>query len=470
MVNKEKFLRKLYEILATLRYNSERTEVIEEILKNFLISPDIDLDIKKEATIIFNKKKKGFESKNNKNFDIEIKKELFKQKCILLSNTPHEFIPEYIYEKFSPFNKYFEKQYHFDMNSLWIFAFKLMEYLEFKKYSLNFWDEMYKFKSKEEYADMSFISIPSEEYIKNWKNIITFSVSEIKKIIPLCKHDIDRVIDTICININTLKDKKEFDLHLKPLLRIDDILILLAPHYITRSLPSLYELLFKKITEYNENKGKSFEKLAQKTIKQLPFKLLAYNVEYRNGETDAVLKFINSAWFVEITSHPPSEKALRGDWNAISSDLTKTIKKCIKQGERCLNNIDKEPLKTFSKNVKIKGTIVVLDGVYPQLNVNTAFTFHKEKFPIYIINWFDLRLLISQPEINLFEEFLLWRTTNKPMPVICFDEKDYWAFYFDNYRKNKRMRKAFKTMQRKQIRNFYISYRFNNKEYLKNLV
>jgi len=474
MDNKDKFLLKLYEILATLEYNSERTEILEEILKKFLITRDTNINIKKESEEIFNE---IFFKRidKSKNFDIEIKKGLFKQKSMLLSNIPTEYVLEYLIGKFSPFAKLFEKRYDLNFDSIWLFAFKLTEYLEFKKYFSEFKDEIYRFKSKDEYANPKFVSLPSKDYTQKWRNVVTFSIDEIKRIFPICGHDTDKCIEILSFSIKDINDTKEFNFHLKPFLKIDnDTLILLTPYYLIRALPTIYEFLFKRIKKYTTNKGKSFERLVQNTIKQLHFRLLAYNIEYQDGdktrETDAVIRFDNSVWFVEATSHPLSERALNGDWKAIEDDLKKTIKKCITQGENCLNNLDKEPLKTFSENIKVRGIMVVLDGIYPQLNVNTLFTFHNKPYPVYIINWFDLRLLLEQPEIDLFEKFLLWRTVNKPMPVICFDEKDYWAFYFDRYLKDKKIRDGFEIMQKNEDNLFYISYRFNNKDYLKNLV
>jgi hypothetical protein len=55
------------------------------------------------------------------------------------------------------------------------------------------------------------------------------------------------------------------------------------------------------------------------------------------------------------------------------------------------------------------------------------------------------------------------------MPVVSFDEKDYWAFYFDHYEQDNEMKKSFETMKEKYLRCFYISYRFNKKDYLEKL-
>jgi len=71
----------------------------------------------------------------------------------------------------------------------------------------------------------------------------------------------------------------------------------------------------------------------------------------------------------------------------------------------------------MSKNV-VNATSKENPGVYPNLDLNPFLDYFDEKdVPIYIINWFDLRTLLDQPEIDRAEEFLLWRT-KKPMPII----------------------------------------------------
>jgi hypothetical protein len=57
----------------------------------------------------------------------------------------------------------------------------------------------------------------------------------------------------------------------------------------------------------------------------------------------------------------------------------------------------------------------------------------------------------------------------QPMPVICFDEKHCWAYYFDNYARNEELRRTFPTMQERHISLFYISRCFNSKEYLEKI-
>ncbi|MEM3368496.1 MAG: hypothetical protein QW193_01195 [Nitrososphaerales archaeon] len=471
----ETFYTKLYEILATRQYNSERTELLEDVLRYFLIKKDLALDIPTKTREIFDEKRNSLKATQNvQNKEKFLKSEWFKQGCLLLSNIPHRYVPEYITEKFTPFATKFKDKFDLNMDSLWLFSFKTMEYVQFKKYMTGFKDGVYKFKSKDEYADLGFVAIPSDSYVEKWKNIVTLSISELERVLSgfMSTYETRKILALLSMNLENLdKDSEFIKFPLKPILKInEDTLILLTPEYTIRALPLNYERIFKEIKEYRESKGISFEALAQNTLKKLPFRSLTFNVKYGNGyEVDAIVEFQKSIWFVEVTSHPPSDKSLEGNLNSIEKDLKNSIIKCINQGKRCFDYNNELPLLYFFKKAKTKGILVVVDGVYPQLNLNTFISFFEEKLPVYIINWFDLRTLIDEPELQQFEDFLLWRT-QQPMPVISFDEKDYWAFYFDRYVQNEKVRTAFEIMQKKQIRNFYISYRFNNKEYLENLV
>ena len=473
-----KFYSKLYEILATYHYNTERVELMEEVLKYFLTTRDCNLSIPSKAREIYNNKvvssMKLRAIKKVDSFGDFLKSEWFKQKCVLLHNIPKEFVPEYITMKFRPFSKIFEEKFGLNISSLWLFSFKLSEYLQFKKYMINFKDETYKFKSKEEYADLGFVAVPSTSYVEKWKNIVTLSIPELKRIFSgiLSHFELEKVLEMFSMHLKDIhKDDVHINFSLKPLLRIDEnTLVVLNAEYLTRALPIKYEKMLKDIKEYREAKGKSFEILAQDTLKMLPFKSLTFNVKYGDSsEVDAILEFENSLWFVEITSHSLSDRALEGDLIAIKKDLKKSIIKCIKQGKRCFEFCSTQPLSYYFAKGKINGVMIIVDGIYPQLNLNTYIDFFTEKIPIYVINWFDLRTLIDQPELSSFEDFLLWRV-QQPMPIISFDEKDYWAFYFDHYTRDEEMKKTFKAMQEKNLRIFYISYRFNNKEYLEKLI
>lgn len=79
--------------------------------------------------------------------------------------------------------------------------------------------------------------------------------------------------------------------------------------------------------------------------------------------------------------------------------------------------------------------------------------------------------LIQEDEIDHFDEFLRWRTRHSGnFPIWGYSEREYWAFYFDNYRNNDKWKEALETAVDKDIVTVYISERFNDKSHLQKLV
>jgi hypothetical protein len=374
--------------------------------------------------------------------------------------------------KFSSFNEEFLEKYKFDFHLLWLFAFKLNEYISFKKISTGFSDQIYAFRSKREYADLGFVKIPHSVFIEHWKNLITINKDELGRIFfgALSSQDISKVLQILSIDIENIpKESENIHFPSKPILKAGNEIIVLAPRYLCRALPQNYERLFKQCKGYLNSKGKAFEKIVQDIIRQTMARLIVFNAKYgkkNEFEADAIVGFEKSLWFIEASSHPPSSESLRGDLYHIRNDLNRTLKKCVAQGKRALRNLENISLPNPFKGLEHKGIIIVADGVYPNLNLDSFINLSEnENIPIYMINYFDLRTLLAQPELQAFEEFLLWRT-QRPMPVICLDEKDYWGYYFDRYLVLQDIRDTFRTMQEKQIKMVYISYRFNRKDYL----
>ena len=91
-----------------------------------------------------------------------------------------------------------------------------------------------------------------------------------------------------------------------------------------------------------------------------------------------------------------------------------------------------------------------------------------EKDRILLITLFDLFELANQTEeLDRLEDFLLWRTDyGYDMPVFSFNERDYWAMFFDNYDSNDKLQNAIDDAAEKQSLITYISSRFNDKPYL----
>ena len=473
---KNPFEVKLFEILAALTYNTERGDALESVLKDFLVKRDASIDVVSEVRRIQAVRERNLrettkETRNQQ--DDYTKSSWFQQDCVLSSNIPQKYIPEYVIRKFGPYAKEFEEALGFPVDALVSLSFALLEYLAFKKHMVRFDDKAYRFASKEEYADLGFVAIPDVHYTEKWMNVATLDLREVFRLLSgvLGHSDIESALNVLSLDIgNVPKVPEEIRLPSRPILRLDrEKVVILEPDYLARGLPIVYEELSKQVRSFLDSKGRTFEALVQEDIKRLPFKSLAFNVEYgRDFEVDAVLEFKKTLWFTEAASHPPSAASLRGDLVSIERDLEKSVWHCLDQGRRCLRYLDSEPLLRFKKTSKRLGILIVVDGVYPQVNMTTALKLFHEEVPTYVVNWFDLRMLLDQSETERFEEFLIWRTI-QPMPVVCVDEKDYWAYYFDHHALEPKFRKAFRMMQEKELKSFYISARFNSKDYVENI-
>lgn len=92
----------------------------------------------------------------------------------------------------------------------------------------------------------------------------------------------------------------------------------------------------------------------------------------------------------------------------------------------------------------------------------------KEEDRILLITLFDLFELANQTdELDRFEDYLLWRTDyGFDMPVFSFNERDYWAMFFDNYDSNESLQEVIDDAAEKESLITYISNRFNDKPYL----
>lgn len=470
------FEAKLFEILAALRYNTERGHALESVLKEFLVNRDASISVAAEVRKLEAERERHLGEVRKippTQQDEDLKSIWFQQDYILSSNIPHKYIPEYVIRKIGPYSQEFEEALGFPVDALLSLSFALLEYLTFKKHMVRFKDETYRFASKEEYADLGFVAIPDVHYIEKWMNVVTLDVREVFRILSgvLAPRDIEIALNVLSLDLGKLpKVPEEIRLPSKPILRLDrETVVILEPDYLARGLPVVYEELSKQVRHFLDSKGKTFEALVQKDIKRLPFKSLAFNVEYGGDyEVDAVLEFKKTVWFTEAASHPLSAASFRGDTVSIERDLERSVRHCLEQGRRCLRYLDSEPFLRFKNTGKRPGIFIVVDGVYPQLNMTTALKLFHEEAPTYVINWFDLRMLLDQPEVVHFEDFLMWRTI-QPMPVVCVDEKDYWAYYFDHYAVEPKFREMFPVMQEKELKSFYISARFNNKDYLENI-
>lgn len=453
----------VYRLSATCEYNSERAFDLDDLLVEFLRDPKDSFNIESEF-------KKLIELKSQK-LHGNLLGTFFSNYDKLRSTLyyPDEY-EAYLKDSFKPFLKEFKQAYGFDLQLYTLFSsgLNLIVQLNARNNKFN-WDN-YEFENKEEYTNISFIKIPDVPYIKKWEKITTIKINEI--INPLTKHfpldSIIKITNELTFNITDVKDSN-FNLYQKPILKIsDEEVIVLRPRYALTSINQRLSNMFNLIPEYRNKKGLLFERKVLKLLDTVPKAKLFKNIHYGKYETDGIINFNNTSWFIECSSHQPNDESFLKNEVSIIEDLKKTIDKCDKQALRAIHNRNHPNIKKSLFNNEY-GVFIVLDGFYPNLNMELPFPLipKTHEYRRLIINYFDLSFLMRQPEKDKFEYYLKWRTQKK-FPINGIDELDVWNYYLNtkiNNLYNINLSKA----QEKGSGIFYIGDRFNDKRYLNKL-
>lgn len=450
---------KFYEILALIQYNSERNGILQPLLKTFLIKKTDNFDIKKEILAIEINKKESILETIFKLFD-----------TIITVGLSPQTIVDYIILRYKPFMDIFYKTYQISLDDFLYIALELGAV--FNEKSIKFNLASYQFTSKEEYANLKFIAFPDKNYIDKWKQIVTVDIDDflIKKD-SISKEKIEIFLQLYAFDIHKLEKKPYLRFKEYPLFHYENKIIFFNPSIFLKYLPHKINIMLKECKSYSAKKGKIFETIALDLMEGIPSSNLEdRNIPYDGGELDGLLNSRRSTWFIECKSRDISNESLLGDYNKIAKDIKKAIEDSLKQGIRAIKNKDS---KYFNK-YKIKnrvGILIIIEGIFPNIRLSRIFDNPLDtcEYPVCVFNYFDLKLILEQPDVNLFEEFLIWRS-QKNMPIYAFDESDYWAFFNDRYRKNRKIKEGFKSQQDNYQTTIYISERFNNKNYLNKII
>ncbi|WP_435348048.1 hypothetical protein [Haloarchaeobius sp. HRN-SO-5] len=240
-------------------------------------------------------------------------------------------------------------------------------------------------------------------------------------------------------------------------------------------------------TEDSE-KGELVEELTMDALSEFESRNLIRSFKYTDPhprETDGLLLFEDSFWTVEVKSHPIFRK-VPNDLSIAIDRFESKAKSAIEQGQNTIEFLREQGSDilynlTGEKSTENKeyGTIVVLDGLLPTLfsqnrrvdqlfGTSSIYDSVEEHDRVYLITLFDLFELTNQvDELDRLEDFLLWRTDfGFNMPVFSFNEREYWAMYFDNYEPDKEFQETIDDAAERDILVTYISERFNDKPYL----
>ncbi len=452
---------KFYEILALIQYNSERKGLLQLLLRTFLIKETDNFDIKKELLAIELDKKESILETIFKQFD-----------NIITAGLNIQTIVKYIILRYELFIDIFYKTYQISLEKFLYIALKLgMVFNEkFIKFSL----ASYQFTCKEEYANLKFIAFPDKSYINNWKQIITVNLDEfLLETDSISKEDIEIFLQLYAFDLHKLQKEPNLRFKEYPLFHYVNKIIFINPSIYLKYLPHKINIMLNKCKSYSAKKGKIFESMALDLVERIPSsKLEDRNISYDIYELDGLLNSRRSTWFIECKSRDISPESLLGDYKKIVKDIEKALEASLKQGTRAIKYKDTN---YFSK-YKIKnrvGILIIIEGIFPNIRLSKILDIPNPldacEYPVCVFNYFDLKLILKQPDANMFEEFLIWRS-QKCMPIYAFDECDYWAFFNDYYRQDKKVKEMFKSQQDHNQTTIYISKRFNNKNYLSKII
>ncbi|WP_231608424.1 hypothetical protein [Haloferax gibbonsii] len=489
------------------RYNTERRPVIRQYFANRISNSEFTHEKLNVAEIReFASQKQSRAEGASPNFE-----EMFQESLLTL---PEDISPQdfqgYLLFRYSHLEEPLSEQDEFAIYDLLSFEALLRDtILEEPEPILS---ELNRFESKENYADLSNIGEPSKDFQQAWNRRVTLSRKEIIKPFiegtlpddptfdPRRHQERVETAQDILEFLSYSGDSSSLDFFSNPVFQVKgeerEIVVPFPEVLLTTAQYRIEEYVgqFKQVQAVeNREKGGVVEELAQELLQQIPSRNFVKEFEYIHdpnpGEADGLLFFEDSYWVAEVKSHPIFRK-IPNRVELIKSRFTQKVTQAADQIQNTLGYLDSLDDEfglvynlTGNKNSDEMDTggIIILDGFLPtlysgneradqQLGMGDLHDHIAENELMVVITLYDLYQLIQEEETNLFDEFLLWRTGYEGnMPVWGFSEREYWAFYFDNYRTNEEFRQGVEEAAEKDIITVYISARFNDKSHLENL-
>ncbi len=422
------FSDKIFEILATLHFNPERRYICTEILKEILTAKvNVDIVAKAKAIVLP-------ENTISKPTMFKLYEESF------LLHTPDDVdTKDYIANRYFAYNNEFEEAYSIPIWAVYDAANALKELVN--RQAANYSFEGISYSNKAEIMDKRLVKIPNESYIQKWKKVFAVNKSKIIDEIKLETENNEKItqkvlfgLDFFLNNFSISPEKLNLDSTIRfqenPLIKLSDDEYVLGFHFCYfDAILRKFEILLRQHKRFREIRGKRFEQMTLSLMKTIEKTTLEPNKPFgqkeNQGEIDGILKYNDSAWFIECKSRPPSLTALNGNLEAINSDLKKTIAKAETQIIAASNHLNEL---NISHETKLGG-IIVLEGIYPNFNfLNALLPFPNTlKIPRFIVNYFELKQMLKENN-QKFLEFLEWQT-QPDNRVWGLTNLDSWAFY-----------------------------------------
>jgi len=488
---------------ALAQYNSERRTGIRRFLESAL-STESGIDsieaIRDKAEELGDVSLDEFEGE-------------FLRRILLL--TPEDVSPQdhqlYLLSRYAGVERKLEESGGFSPSSMLSFETILRDEILFNRAeAFEILDRIERPDNFEDHADPRHIVEPPKDFIDKWAACITFQKGDIlsdfiSKVVPV---DSPEMIDTAYSNAEeifsflsypNLEDRdNDYQFLLTPLFSVsdDEFIVPFPQTLLTTAHYRIEEHLSKNRDAQeleNQTKGESVEELAFEALSEIPCRNFVKEAHYihkpHERESDGLLIFEDSYWSVEIKSHPLFRKVPSAIDQVRSRYLDK-VESASKQGIKFLDYLENSAseyglLYNLSGEKSVddmaRGTIVVLDGFLPtfysdnertdrQTGFGSLYEIDSRSERLFVVSLYDLYQLTQQPEVDQFEDFLMWRTGYRGnQPIRGFNEREYWAFYFDNFKDNPEMREGMESAVERDIVTLYISERFNSKDHLKNI-
>ncbi|VVB57506.1 Uncharacterised protein [uncultured archaeon] len=416
-----------------MHFNPERQYECATVLKQVLSEKMESADIVKMVRAIKDQRKRNPPDTRNLKHAFRYLDEGF----VLTNSIEIGDATEYCVDRYLNYDEQFKGCYGFSittffdvMNKIFNIAYERMRNEAEKGSILN--TAIY---SDGEAPDLGVIKKPPKEYIEAWKRVYILNKSELSE---------DRLKTNFFVENYSFRSteqiNEDFRFQNNPILDLDEDTIVIAfPYLLIRALPSRLGDMLSASKEYNDLKGKDFEPLVFELLRKIKTGKLQVNKRYGpdgNYEVDGILEFDESIWFVECKSRPPSEGTHKGKMRYIRRDLERTVLDAEEQAKRANDYIQEFGLMNYEK--KKIGALIILDGLYPQLNENVWNEKIEWKYdiPKVVMNYFELKDLFRQENFDEMGKYLNWRT--KKNPIVCLDEKDYWVWftYLQKYPEN----------------------------------
>lgn len=525
--NSDTFLKNLLYLSSLAHFNSERVPLI----LSFYHSALSDKTIFSQIMTVDDIHKFCTNDKRIREDRKSAKEAIVQETVSTLPGSAHgAWNLNYTTERYSHLDDYLFSKFGFHIGSLAIMEKVIIETVYAKAHVLKIPNNVYRFKSKTEYANLCFVSEPDIAFQSKWNACTIASQDELleafvdncsyldaryrhlsqvkwkvdseKELAELRLKEGENILRSLSVDLSESKGGKKIShAYLCPLFRLhsqnnEEI------HYLVPFPYLLGSTTHFRIEDYIQNtpeistveqrsKGEIVEFLAKSIFALFPnrniIKNFRYKVQERSYESDLILFFDKSIWIAEIKSHPMFKKIPFHTSGLLQTFINKT-EEGLEQGIRTLDFLDSERKILFNLGCTkeyedlIKGVIVVLDGFVPTflsqnrkfdelLGTSGIYTKMPKATRLYVITILDLYLLNMQTDVRNFENFLIWRTGYRGrFPVVAFDETEYWAFFNDSFLKYPQIKDNFSKMAKKDFFISYISARFNQKDYLEKLV